>query len=263
MVAKKDYSDLVDSRQQAVELQAVMPQSKIIAPVFWATPSPAMPVAIRPEQELPTQARAGTTRPYYPFIKRGLDVVVALVLLLVLSPILAIIAITIKLTSPGNAVFRQVRVGKDMQLFTCYKFRSMVSNAEWILQENQALQAAYVVNWKMKRDPRVTKIGRLIRKTSLDELLQLVNVIRGEMSLIGPRPYMPKELGDEFGVHAGQITQVRPGMTGLWQVSGRSTLTPHQRIELDKRYACDVSVVSDIRIMLKTVKVVIISFGAC
>ncbi len=238
-----------------------MPRAKIISPAFWASSPAAMPIAGTPDRA--STVGRGTSHPFYPVVKPTLDVITAVVLILLLSPLLTIIAVAIKLTTPGAFIFRQVRVGKDMRLFTCYKFRSMVSNAEWILEEDQELRAIYAVNWKMTADPRITAFGRFLRKTSLDELPQLVNVIRGDMSLVGPRPYMPRELGDEFGLHADLITQVRPGMTGLWQVSGRSTLTPRQRLDLDKQYVCDVNAARDARILLKTVKVVTTSFGAC
>ena len=255
MAARNDYSDFVDARQQAGELQIVMPQSKIISPAFWANPSLATPASSFPAQR-------PTARPYYPIIKRGLDIVIAVALLIAIAPILAIIAITIKLTSSGNVIFRQVRVGKDMRLFTCFKFRSMVDNAEWHLEQDAELCATHATSWKLKKDPRVTPIGRILRKLSLDELPQLINVIKGDMSLVGPRPYMPKELAGNFGERAEVITSVRPGMTGLWQVSGRALLTPSERIVLDERYASGISVKLDIFIIAKTFQVVLLSKGA-
>lgn len=118
------------------------------------------------------------------------------------------------------------------------------------------------MHWKIVRDPRVTRCGAFLRKTSLDELPQLFNVLKGEMSIVGPRPYLPRELNEEFGAHADLITSVKPGMTGLWQVSGRSRLSPSERIRLDEQYAqlCDAQL--DILLLLKTAKVVVTSHGA-
>ncbi|MGC4107099.1 MAG: sugar transferase [Thermomicrobiales bacterium] len=198
----------------------------------------------------------------YPYAKYAIDVVAASILFILVLPVLVIIAFAIALTSPGGVFFRQTRVGKNMRPFQCLKFRTMVPNAETILAQDSELARIHALNWKLDNDPRVTKIGKFLRKTSLDELPQLVNVINGEMSLIGPRPYMPKELSDEFGHHAAAITAVRPGMTGLWQVSGRAHLTPHQRILLDQEYASASTFALDIQIALRTVTVVTIGRGA-
>lgn len=198
----------------------------------------------------------------YPRVKYGIDVVAASILFILALPVLVIIAFAIAQTSPGGVFFRQTRVGKEMQPFQCLKFRTMVPDAETILEKDPELARLHALNWKLDNDPRVTKVGKFLRKTSLDELPQLVNVINGEMSLIGPRPYMPKELSDEFGHHARAITAVRPGMTGLWQVSGRAHLTPHQRIMLDEEYAAYSTFALDVEIALRTVTVVTIGRGA-
>ena len=149
-----------------------------------------------------------------------------------------------------------------MQPFQCIKFRTMVPDAEAILERDPELARIHALNWKLDNDPRVTSIGRFLRKTSLDELPQLINVINGEMSLIGPRPYLPKELAGDFGQHASIIMRVRPGLTGLWQVSGRSHLSPHERILLDQDYSVRVSLALDVQIALRTVTVVTIGRGA-
>lgn len=221
--------------------------------------SPAPTAAIYPARSSVDWRRPNAM---YPIVKRIIDVAIASLLLVLILPFVAIIALVIKATSPGAVIFRQIRVGQNMRLFTCYKFRSMVDNAEWHLEQNAELCATHAISWKLKKDPRVTRVGRVLRKLSLDELPQLVNVIKGDMSLVGPRPYMPKELEGEFGERAAIITAVRPGMTGLWQVSGRSSLTPSERIALDESYASGVNVRLDLIIMVKTFLVVLLSKGA-
>jgi lipopolysaccharide/colanic/teichoic acid biosynthesis glycosyltransferase len=195
-------------------------------------------------------------------LKYPLDVIAASVLFVCALPVLLLIAAAVALTSPGGVFFRQTRVGMDMQPFQCLKFRTMVPDAESILLRDPELARIHALNWKIDNDPRVTRIGKFLRKTSLDELPQLVNVINGEMSLIGPRPYMPSELADEFGYHAAAITSVRPGMTGLWQVSGRAHLTPIERIMLDREYASTAAFVLDAQIAVRTITVVTIGRGA-
>jgi lipopolysaccharide/colanic/teichoic acid biosynthesis glycosyltransferase len=138
----------------------------------------------------------------------------------------------------------------------------MKQDADHLIEVDPILKASYATNWKLPEDPRVTRSGRFLRNWSLDELPQLLNVIRGEMSLIGPRPYMPHELADEFGEHARVITAVRPGISGLWQVSGRSHLPPADRIALDERYVRACGLRTDLVIALRTVQVVIFRHGA-
>jgi len=198
----------------------------------------------------------------YVVVKRALDIVGSLILLLALAPLFLILALAVRKSSEGRVLFVQTRVGKDMQPFQCLKFRTMVDNAELILLENPQLRDAMSVSWKIPDDPRITPLGRILRKTSLDELPQLWNVLMGDMSLIGPRPYMPRELEGEFGWHARRITTVRPGITGLWQVSGRSHLGPAQRIALDESYVAQVHPRTDARILVRTIKMVLINHGA-
>jgi len=209
-----------------------------------------------PQQSL--QVERGT----YAFLKRAIDVVAASILFILALPVFAILVISVAATSPGGVFFRQTRVGKDMQPFQCLKFRTMVPNAEAILEQDPELARIHALNWKLDNDPRVTRVGKFLRKTSLDEIPQLVNVINGDMSLVGPRPYLPKELSGEFGHHASAITSVRPGMTGLWQVSGRAHLSPHQRILLDQDYASRSSLALDLQIAVRTITVVTIGRGA-
>ena len=194
--------------------------------------------------------------------KRWFDLVVATVLLAALSIPMIMVAIVIRCTSRGPALFIQPRVGLQLSTFRCLKFRTMVRDAELILLQNPQLQDAMAVSWKIPDDPRVTGIGRALRKTSLDELPQLINVVLGQMSLVGPRPYMPKELQDEFGDHAFGITTLRPGMTGLWQTSGRSHLSPRDRIALDEQYISKCDFRSDLVMLIKTIRVVFGRTGA-
>jgi lipopolysaccharide/colanic/teichoic acid biosynthesis glycosyltransferase len=187
--------------------------------------------------------------------KRLIDVVGSLVGIVCLFWLFILVALVIKVEDPkGPVFFKQTRVGKDGKEFKMYKFRSMVSNAEEkleaLLQYNEVSGAMF----KMKRDPRVTKIGRILRKTSIDELPQLLNVLKGEMSLVGPRPPLPREV-EEYSMYDKQRLIVIPGCTGLWQTSGRSNLSFEQMIELDLKYISTRSLKTDIMLILKTVKV--------
>lgn len=261
MAVISDHEDFLASRR-TIERNIHKPHAEIVTTAIGTNQTASVPFVIHPELRAIAAAHQNVSRRFYPAVKRGLDIILSAVLLVILSPLLVLIALVVKCTSPGTIIFRQLRVGQGLQFFTCYKFRSMVKNAEWRLEQDADLKAILATNWKLRADPRATAIGRFLRKTSLDELPQLLNVLKGEMSLIGPRPYLPMELADEFGMYAAEITRVRPGMTGLWQVSGRALLSPHHRIELDRRYAGDVSVSSDARILLKTIKVVLVSHGA-
>ena len=165
-------------------------------------------------------------------LKRGLDLFVAIIGLIFVSPIMIITAIAVKLDSPGPILFRQTRVGRWGEHFPCYKFRSMYIDAEQRLQELMALNEADGPVFKMKDDPRVTRVGQIIRKLSIDELPQLFNVIKGEMSLVGPRPALPREVAQYEYEQIGRLNAV-PGITGLQQVSGRSNVDFKRWIELD------------------------------
>ncbi|WP_232057222.1 sugar transferase [Sporolactobacillus terrae] len=191
----------------------------------------------------------------YLFVKRFIDVFGALIGLVLLSPLFLVVSILIKAEDPnGGVFFRQVRVGKNGKKFNIYKFRSMVSNAEQLLEglldKNETTGAMF----KMKDDPRITRIGHFIRKTSIDELPQLVNVLRGDMSLVGPRPPLPREV-DEYSDYDMQRLLVTPGCTGLWQVSGRSNVGFKEMIELDLEYIRKQSIGLDLKIILCTVRV--------
>ncbi len=202
------------------------------------------------------------------FIKRIFDVVVGLILLIVSLPLLFIFAVLIILDSKGPAFFIQKRLGRQGKVFDCYKFRTMVPDAEEVLsvylEKDPTLKKEWETNFKLKNDPRITRVGRILRRSSLDELPQIINVIRGEMSMVGPRPRPLYELDgreEDYIFRAG--LSVRPGMTGLWQVCGRNELDFQNRIRLDAVYAKNCSLWLDIYLILKTVGTVLRQKGAC
>ena len=203
---------------------------------------------------------------YWParWLKRGLDVCAALVLVVLLSPVLAYIALRIR-SDGGPAIFAHKRVGRGGELFRCYKFRTMQVGAERRLREllasDPAAQAEWDREFKLRNDPRITAIGKLLRRTSLDELPQLFNVLRGHMSLVGPRPVIEAEL-ERYGDDVDYFLMVRPGMTGLWQVSGRNDVDYDTRVYLDTWYVKNWSPWYDMAILFKTVKVVFSRRGA-
>lgn len=194
-------------------------------------------------------------------LKRALDLLLATMALLVLFPIMAITALAIKLESPGPIIFRQTRVGKWGKTFTCYKFRSMCMDAEArkqaLIQQNEVDGPIF----KMQTDPRVTRVGRIIRKLSIDELPQLFNVFKGDMSLVGPRPPVPHEVNQYKFDHLRRLDAM-PGLTGLQQVSGRSDLPFERWVELDLQYISQQSLRKDIEILLKTIPAVLLGKGA-
>jgi len=206
--------------------------------------------------------------------KRSLDIFGALVGILLLSPLMLITALAIKVTSPGPVIFKQIRLGKGGIPFVFYKFRSMFWNTddqihrEYIthliqgnLEEiNQGDKEKPL--YKIKSDPRVTRVGRIIRKTSIDELPQLFNVLKGEMSLVGPRPPLPYEVEKYQSWHLRRILEMKPGITGLWQVDGRSVTSFDDMVRFDIRYILNCSLMLDIKILIKTVKVVFRHVGA-
>ena len=195
------------------------------------------------------------------FIKRAMDVVISVLALIVLAPLFILLSVIIRLDSPGPAIFRQIRVGKGEQLFSCFKFRSMRVGAEeekeTLLDKNEVTGPVF----KMRDDPRITPVGRFIRRTSLDELPQLFNVLMGHMSMVGPRPAIPSEVQRYQPWHKRRL-EVAPGITGLWQVSGRSELTFDEMVLLDLYYIENWSPLHDLQIMLRTVPKVLLGEGA-
>lgn len=193
----------------------------------------------------------------YIILKRIIDILGAIIGLILVSLLFLIIAIAIKLEDPkGPVFFSQTRIGKNGREFKMYKFRSMVSNAEEKLNELIQFNEVSGAMFKMKDDPRVTKVGRIIRKTSIDELPQLWNVIRGEMSIVGPRPPLPREV-KEYTEYDKQRLLVTPGCTGLWQISGRSNIGFKEMVDLDLKYINNRSILFDLIIIVKTFKVLL------
>jgi exopolysaccharide biosynthesis polyprenyl glycosylphosphotransferase len=191
----------------------------------------------------------------YEASKRLIDIIGALAGIILLLPLFIIVAFLIKKEdSKGPVFFKQIRVGKDGKEFYMYKFRSMVSNAEERLADLLQFNEIEGAMFKMKEDPRVTKIGKFIRKTSIDELPQLWNVLKGDMSLVGPRPPLPREVA-EYNTYHKQRLLVTPGCTGLWQVSGRNHMSFEEMVDLDIQYISERSVFFDIKIILRTIKV--------
>ncbi len=199
-------------------------------------------------------------------MKRFMDLSLTLVGGLVALPLCLVIALLIRLESRGPALFKQRRIGLNGKPFNVWKFRTMVPNAEQLLEEYLASNPEYKQEWlscqKLRRDPRVTRIGRFLRSTSLDELPQLVNVLRGELSLVGPRPIVEAEI-DRYRDGYHHYTRVKPGITGLWQISGRNLVSYDKRIDLDTYYINNWSIWFDIYILARTIPVVITRQGAC
>jgi len=202
------------------------------------------------------------TEAAYASTKRAFDIVFSLTLLLILLPVLLMVGVAVAATSPGPVLFRQTRVGKDGVAFTCLKFRSMVADAEARLKNDSTLAAEHAKEWKLKDDPRVTMVGNWLRKTSIDELPQLFNILRGDMSVVGPRPVQPKEMQACYGAAAAQVMAVKPGLTGLWQVSGRSAITYEDRVSLDIDYVVRRCLWLDLWVVCMTIPAVLMSRGA-
>ncbi len=211
--------------------------------------------------------------PLYELIKRAIDVVFAFLLLLLFLPVLLIVSVAIVVDSPGPILAdTPERVGKNGKLFKMYKFRSMMPNAHEILRQNPKF--AMLLNeykkgsYKLKNDPRVTHVGKFLRKHSLDEVPQFINVLKGEMSIVGPRAYYPDELREQQKKYPNTqesvkiVLSVKPGITGFWQVSGRSEINFDKRIEMDADYVRERSILYDLNIILKTPWAMIAGKGA-
>lgn len=209
--------------------------------------------------------RYNLLRPLNTLAKRAWELGVSVVLLVLLSPLLLLLALLVRLGSPGPVLFRQQRIGRGRRLFYCLKFRTMHVDAEKRLEELLAANPQVREEWKtyarITDDPRVTPVGRFLRRFSLDELPQLLNVLAGSMALVGPRPYLPSEAG-QIGRYLDTIVRVRPGMTGLWQVSGRSALPFRERLVLDEYYIRNWSLWIDFSILLRTFRAMIGGRGA-
>jgi len=195
-------------------------------------------------------------------VKRLIDIIASILLLLMLLPLFVIIMLLIYLSSPGPVFYKQTRVGRWGKLFTMWKFRSMYCDADARLKEIMAQnEMTGGVIFKMKNDPRIIPIGRFIRKASIDELPQLWNVLKGDMSLVGPRPALPSEV-NQYSLQDRQRLEVIPGITCIWQVSGRSDIPFPQQVQLDVQYIQSQSLLLDLKLLLKTIPAVLLSRGA-
>ena len=190
-------------------------------------------------------------KPVYSFVKRAFDFGASLVGLVCLSPVLLVTGVAIKLESEGPIIFSQDRVGLNGKKFKMYKLRSMVSNAEELKEKLLEQNEMSGPMFKMKDDPRITKVGKFIRKTSIDELPQLINVLKGDMSLVGPRPSLPKEV-EQFEPWMYERIQVKPGLTCYWHVSGRNNIDFEDWMKLDIKYVRERSLLGDLKLVFKT-----------
>ncbi|MGL6338687.1 MAG: sugar transferase [Waterburya sp.] len=193
-------------------------------------------------------------------IKRIFDIVFALFILIVFSPLYLVLMVLIALNSQGPIFYVQQRVGKNHKLFNCIKFRTMVNNADKILEtminDSDQMRQEFQASYKLKQDPRITKIGKFLRLTSLDEFPQFWNVLKGEMSIVGPRPLVPEEL-PRYGSKINTVLTIKPGITGLWQVSGRNDIPYPKRVKIDVYYATSHNWLLDLWIVFKTIGVII------
>jgi len=197
---------------------------------------------------------------FYKLIKSLFDILFSLIILVTLIPLFLIIALLIKLSSRGSIFFLQERIGKNNVPFNCIKFRTMYPEAKDILQnllnKDAKIKKEFEETHKIKNDPRITTIGKLLRKTSLDELPQFFNVLRNEMSIVGPRPIVKAEK-KKYGKNLIKVLSIKPGITGLWQVSGRNNLTYKKRVKLDINYVKNYNLLMDIRILIRTFGVIL------
>jgi lipopolysaccharide/colanic/teichoic acid biosynthesis glycosyltransferase len=207
---------------------------------------------------------SSTADSIYEVVRRGFDLFAASILLVVFAPVIVVIGVATLLDSGVPIIYRSARLGRHGHPITVLKFRTMRDGSHHHLAElltaDEELRLEYLVNRKLREDPRRTRVGTFLRKTSLDELPQLLNVLRGDMSLIGPRPYFPHEL--ERQPEAAELLSIRPGMTGLWQVNGRSNRTFAERLSLEVRYVRRRGPVLDFKILVLTVRAVLSGRGA-
>jgi lipopolysaccharide/colanic/teichoic acid biosynthesis glycosyltransferase len=204
----------------------------------------------------PLTLKQRLNRKFSDITKRIFDIIFSLSVLMLCAPVYLAIAITISHTSAGSIFYIQERVGKNHQHFGCIKFRTMIPNADQLLDEMMAqsedIRQEFSENFKIKNDPRITSIGKLLRITNLDEFPQFINVLKGEMSVVGPRPLVPEEL-ERYGRHIDRVLTIKPGITGLWQVSGRNDLPYAQRIKIDVKYVKHRTFWLDLQIIFKTI----------
>jgi lipopolysaccharide/colanic/teichoic acid biosynthesis glycosyltransferase len=195
------------------------------------------------------------------WVKSTVERAVALVLLLAAAPVMALVAVAVRCSGAGPLIHRRRVLGRHGAEFFAFKFRTMVADADERLQGDPRLKRAFEVSYKLQQDPRVTRVGGLLRRCSLDELPQLFNVLRGEMALVGPRMISPQELA-KYGADGSRLLSVKPGLTGLWQVSGRHQMSYDERVRLDMQYIERWSLWLDLQIFLRTIPAVLNSDGA-
>lgn len=200
-------------------------------------------------------------------VKRGFDILFSICCLSLGAPVYLIIALIIFLTSPGKVIYAQERIGRGGKPFRCYKFRSMYANADQrlhsLLAADPRLKEEWEKNYKLKKDPRINPFGAFLRKTSLDEIPQFWNVLKGDLSVVGPRPVVKDEISKYYQIKAYKILSVRPGLTGIWQVSGRSNIQSYEtRIQMDEFYVDHHSFFLDIKLIAKTIPAMLFSKGA-
>jgi Undecaprenyl-phosphate galactose phosphotransferase WbaP len=229
------------------------------------SPIPNVASAPASARQQPVEAQTGLLRLEFPRAKRIADIVVASILLLLALPLGVLIALLILLESGGPVFFGHARIGRGGRRFRLWKFRSMTPDGDALLSEHLERHPERAVEWlhfhKLKDDPRVTKVGRFLRKRSLDELPQLWNVLRGDMSMVGPRPIVDEEV-QKYSRVFPLYTRVLPGLTGLWQVSGRTETSYRRRVELDTTYIRNWTLRLDLQILIRTVRVVLNGHGA-
>ena len=200
----------------------------------------------------------------YKIIKRFLDFIFAFLLIILLIPLFLIIGILIKISSKGSIIYIQKRIGKNNTSFSCYKFRTMHPQSKYLLKKilikNKDFKNQFSETRKIINDPRITRIGKFLRFSSLDELPQIFNVLIGDMSFIGPRPIVKSEI-KKYGKEFGKVFSIKPGISGLWQVSGRNNLTYDKRVELDINYSENINFLLDIKIFIRTIVVILFPFG--
>jgi lipopolysaccharide/colanic/teichoic acid biosynthesis glycosyltransferase len=245
------------STSQANQQRAVTQRTPPLPRPHLVSDAEVFPASVRRTQTVGRGAAAVAT-------KRLLDIVGAVVLGLVFSPLIVMI-LTLVLFGGNPVLYRHRRIGRDGRMFSCVKFRTMVPNADQVLrgllEKDPALRAEWIRDRKLRRDPRVTRLGHFLRRTSLDELPQLLNVLRGEMSLVGPRPVVREELL-RYGRCVGIYLSVKPGITGLWQVTGRNNTSYRRRVASDIYYVRKQNVLLDLYILTKTTGVVLRGNGA-
>jgi lipopolysaccharide/colanic/teichoic acid biosynthesis glycosyltransferase len=199
------------------------------------------------------------------WLTRGVDIVVATTILVLVFPVIVLLAIVLQLDSPGKLIFAHPRVGRGGKMFICYKFRTMCENAPQVLTrylaECEEARLEWARDYKLRNDPRITRLGKWVRKLSLDEFPQLVNIIRGEMSIVGPRPIVEHE-ASRYGPYFADYCAVKPGLTGLWQVSGRNDMSYDDRVALDRFYVLRKSFLFDLSIIARTVPSVLAARGS-